>query len=98
MDKSLLINKILSNSKEFINHRANCEFTATPESWNLSNLKYWQQCVIEKIQSPINNIDDKITWKFATYGESSVKIANVSTMTVKPYLAAKFINSIWKLN
>lgn len=53
---------------------------------------------IQTIPISINNIDDKIAWKFRTNGEFSVKIATwASNDFVGAHLKAKFINSIWKL-
>lgn len=54
---------------------------------------------IKKITIPNTDAKDKLTWKFTTHGEYSVKKATWGNNdSVCPNLKATIINSIWKLN
>lgn len=69
-------------------------------NWNLSNtnIKYFTSFGIDKtllIPISINNIKDKIVWKFTNYGEFSIRTAIwANNYAVRPYAKAKFLISV----
>lgn len=71
MDESPLINKILSNMEELINTQAKVSnFITSIKSGVFQSIQK-----IQKIPIPINDIEDRIAWKFTSDGDFSVKTA-----------------------
>lgn len=104
MKDSPLINKIKQDSILYINQEVKVNyFIVEKKNWKVENLK---DCLLEETlkdiygtPNPINNIDDKLSWKFTSTSNFSVTTETWANNTyIKHHPKAKFINSLQKLN
>lgn len=104
MVDSTLINQFLPNTEEFINHQAKvADFITSSKHLNLSNLtNILPVSVIEKIlliPILVNDIKNKIVWKYINDGEFSIKTVSwTNNEVVRPYPKAKLGHSEVKFN